>query len=118
VAISVHGEVQRRLALLEARQAAIQRVRIVVHDRADKIQVSDGHRRKDMMARSAVDQERHERLPGPVHLHRVVVRRMVERRPADDVELVHVAHARRTGLCCLFCRCSISAFSARQLEKP
>ena len=77
---------QGRLPLLEARHAAIEGFRILLHQILNQIQVSDTDRRKDVVARAALDEERH-------HVPRIFVRRAIESCPADDVELVHVAEA-------------------------
>ena len=63
VPLSTDGEVKRRQAMLEAREAAIERLRILFGHIAHECELSHRHCREDVVARSALEQERNQRLP-------------------------------------------------------
>ncbi len=89
VALAAHREMQRRLALLEARHAAIERFRILLDELPDQLEIARRDRRIDVVTRAALEQQRDDIPRGA---------RFVEnRRPSDDVELVPVAEAVDVG---------------------
>ncbi len=75
--------VQRRLLLLEAGQAAQDRLGVVRHDPPQQIAIAQGDRGKHVMARAALHEEGHD----------VPARRREHRRPADHVHPVQVPEA-------------------------
>ncbi len=91
VPLAHHREVQRRQAALEPRHPAIERLRILFDQAANQVEIADGHRRENVVARAALDQQIEEGAPRRVHLALVVARGVIESRPPDHVEGVHVA---------------------------
>ena len=90
------GEMQRRQAVLEARQTAVERVRILFAPCPESACRSpSAHRREDVM------RARRARPGAPITARRVAIASdaasspgvVVDSRPSDDVELVHVADA-------------------------
>ena len=72
---------QRRLLVFETRAPALQAVGVLFDQPFDESRVAERHRREDVMARAALEQQID---------HRFVA---LARGPADDVALVHVAGA-------------------------
>ena len=62
VALAADREMQRRQAAFEARQATVERIRILFHQFLNQVQVAGAHGGEDMVPRTALDQER-QQLP-------------------------------------------------------
>ena len=56
VALSIHREMERRLSVLEARHAAVEHSRVLLDQRLNQLEVSDGDRRKDVVTCAALDE--------------------------------------------------------------
>lgn len=84
---------ERRQPLFEARHPALDHFRILLYQRPNQVQVADGHGRKDVVARPALEQKRQQVVARRIHRCRFVPWRAVESGPTDHVELVHVSIA-------------------------
>jgi hypothetical protein len=77
--------------VLELRHAAGERVGIGGHDLPDEIEVTDAHRRKDVMARATPDEQRHQLARTRRELVGWLVVFVEDGGPADHLHLVDVA---------------------------
>ena len=84
VPVPPHRIVQRCLPKFEPRHSAIERLRVLLHERSNQRQIPDRDRREDMVASTPFEQKRDTLVTNSVG-------RPDRRRPADDVRFMLVA---------------------------